>query len=169
MNFDTETAASYAADKLDSFLERAKRDTAQIVQNNDIPETVQHFAAFRDRVKNLAEKLAELQKHVDAMSYEILPTMFTNQNVKTISVSGVGRVSINVRWNASMLKKAEAMEWLRTSGNEGLIIETVNAQTLASFAKTETLAGKPLPEHLFKVGTAQHVSITKNGKGGSDE
>ena len=60
-----------------------------------------------------------------------------------------------------MLNKEKGMEWLKTSGNEGLVIETVNAMTLASFAKTETLAGKPLPDHLFKVGTAQHISITK--------
>ena len=44
---------------------------------------------------------------------------------------------------------------------KGSSIATVNAGTLASFAKAETLAGKPLPEALFKVGTAQHASITK--------
>ena len=102
-----------------------------------------------------------MQKHVDALSYEILPTMFSNQDVKTIKLDNIGRVTVNVRWTASMLNKEKSMEWLRTSGNEGLIIETVNAMTLASFAKTETLAGKPLPDYLFKVGTAQHMSITK--------
>ena len=87
--------------------------------------------------------------------------MFSNQNVKTIKLDDVGRVTVNVRWTASMLDKTRGMEWLRTSGNEGLIQETVNAMTLASFAKTETLAGKPLPDYLFNVGTAQHMSITK--------
>jgi hypothetical protein len=43
-----------------------------------------------------------------------------------------------------------------------LIIETVNAQTLGAFAKAETLAGRPLPDHLFKVGTAPFISITKD-------
>ena len=54
------------------------------------------------------------------------------------------------------------MEWLRTTGNEGLIIETVNAMTLASFAKAETLGrASRFRINLFKVGTAQHMSITK--------
>ena len=162
MKFDTRTAASYAAKNIDNFLERATRDTQEIIARNDIPSTVTHFAAFRDTVKDLAAKIAELQKHVDSLSYEILPTMFGNQNVKTITLPDIGRVTINIRWSASMLNKEKSMEWLRTSGNEGLIIETVNAMTLASFARTETLAGKPLPDYLFKVGTAQHVSITKD-------
>lgn len=163
MNFDTRTAAGYAADKLDSLLERAQRDTTEVVQTNDIPKTVAHFAALRDTVKDLAAKVSALQKHVDSLSYETIPTLFMNHNVKTITVDNVGRVSINVRWSASILDKPKGLEWLRTSGNEGLIQETVNAMTLSAFAKAETLAGKPLPEHLFKVGTAQHVSITKNG------
>jgi hypothetical protein len=161
MNFDTRTAAGYAADKLDSLLERAQRDTTEVVQTNDIPKTVAHFAALQDTVDDLAKKISALKKHVDALSYEILPTMFSNQDVKTIKLDNIGRVTVNVRWTASMLNKERGMEWLRTSGNEGLIIETVNAMTLASFAKTETLAGKPLPDHLFRVGTAQHMSITK--------
>ena len=163
MQFDTKTAAGYAADKLDSLLERATRDTNEVVQTDDISTTVAHYAALRDTVDDLKAKVNALQKHVDSLSYEIIPTLFMNHNVKTITVNDVGRVSINVRWTASMLDKTKGLEWLRTSGNEGVIQETVNAMTLASFAKTETLAGKPLPEHIFKVGTAQHVSITKNG------
>jgi hypothetical protein len=160
MKFDTQIAAGYAAEKLDSFLERAQRDTQELVQHADIPTIVTHFAVFRDTVKDLAAKVAALQKHVDGLSYETLPTLFTNQDVKTITVQGVGRVSINVRWSATMLDKERGMEWLRETGNEGLIISTVNAGTLSSFAKAETLAGHPLPDSLFKVGTAQHVSIT---------
>ena len=161
MQFDTKTAAGYAADKLDSLLERATRDTSDVVQTSDIPTIVAHYAALTDTVDDLKKKLSALQKHVDALSYDILPTLFENQSVKTIKLDGVGRVTVNVRWTASMINKQKGMEWLRTSGNEGLIQETVNAMTLASFAKTETMAGKPLPDHLFKVGTAQHMSITK--------
>ena len=161
MQFDAKTAAGYAAGTLDVLLERAVRDTNEIVQNNDIPTTVGHFAELQDAVKMLAAKVSALQKHVDSLSYETLPTMFQNQNVKTIKVEPFGRVTVNVRWSASMLDKPKSMEWLRTSGNEGLIIETVNAGTLAGFAKSEVLAGRPLPDWLFKVGTAQHISITK--------
>ena len=105
MNFDTRTAAGYAADKLDSLLERAQRDTTEVVQTNDIPKTVAHFAALQDTVDDLAKKISALKKHVDSLSYEILPTMFANQNVKTIKLDNIGRVTVNVRWTASMLNK----------------------------------------------------------------
>ena len=55
MKFDTKTAAGYAADKLDSLLERAQRDTTEVVQTNDIPTTVAHYAALQDTVDDLFE------------------------------------------------------------------------------------------------------------------
>jgi hypothetical protein len=162
MQFDTKTAADYAGQKLDSLLERATRDTNEIVERADIPEAVTYFDELRSTVKALAEKMSALQKHVDELSQQLLPTMFQNQNVKTIRVIDVGRVSINDRWSASMLNKEQGLGWLRGSGNEGLIIETVNAQTLGAFAKDEVMAGRPLPDEIFRVSATPYVSITKN-------
>ena len=161
MKFDTVTAADYAADKLTSFLDRAQRDTQEVVQTNDLPTTLAHFAQFRDTVKALEAKINDLKKHVDSLSYEILPTLFTNQNIKTITLPDLGRCTVNVRWNATMPDKELGMTWLRNTGNDGLIIETVNASSLSAFAKDMALNGMPLPEEVFKVGTAQHISITK--------
>jgi hypothetical protein len=82
--------------------------------------------------------------------------------VKTITVEGVGRVSLSNRWSASMLDKTAGMEWLRETGNGSLIQETVNAQTLAAFAKdlNET-KGMELPADIFKTGIMTYTSITK--------
>ena len=87
--------------------------------------------------------------------------MFDAQDVKTIKIDDVGRVTVNQKWAASMPDKSAGMDWLRVTGNEGLIIATVNAQTLAAFAKTQALAGSPLPDDIFTVGVAPFVSITK--------
>jgi hypothetical protein len=84
-----------------------------------------------------------------------------NQNIKTITIPDLGRCTVNVRWNAIMPDKEAGMQWLRNTGNDGLIIETVNAMTLSSFAKDMALNGMPLPEEVFRVSTAQHISITK--------
>lgn len=162
MKFDTKTAADYAAQKLDSLIERSARDTAEIIQNADIPSTVAYFDELRETVRDLADKLTVLQNHITQISQEILPTMFTNANVKTIKVDDVGRVTINIRWTASMLDKEIGLGWLRQTNNDGLIIETVNAQTLGAFAKDETVAGRPLPDEIFKVSATPYTSITKN-------
>jgi len=161
MKLETQVTAGYAAENLDKFFDHATRDTAEIVQTNDIPTSVTHFAELRDLVDLVKEKVSALEAHIRTLSYEILPTMFSNQNVKTIKLEDIGRVTVNVRWSATMLDKEKGMEWLRSTGNGGLIISTVNAGTLTTFAKTEILAGKPLPTDLFKVGTANHISITK--------
>lgn len=161
LRFDTKTAAQYAGEKLDSLLERASRDTAQVIEQQDIPTAVAFFAELRDIARNLSEKLSAVQKVVDGLSYEALPTMFTNANVKTIRVENVGRVSINVRWSASMPDKETGLGWLKQTGNAGLIQETVNAQSLGAFAKEETMHGRPLPSDIFKVTSTPYVSITK--------
>ncbi len=161
MKFDTETAAGYAADKLASFLERATRDSQEVAQTNDIPATLAHFSTLRSKVDELDALVDELKAHVKYLSYEVLPTLFTNQNIKTVTIPGLGRCTVNVRWNAIMPDKEAGMEWLRNTGNGGIIIETVNAMTLSSFAKEMTLNGMPLPEEVFRVSTAQHISITK--------
>jgi hypothetical protein len=161
MNFDSKTAAGYAADKLDSLLERAHRDTLTLVERGDIPAIVTHFDCLRSNYRKLKEKLNAIEAEVNDLSYTIIPNIFNSQQVKTINIEGVGRVTVAVQWKASMRDKAMGMDWLRQNGHGSLIIETVNAQTLASFAKSQALDGKPLSDDLFEVGTANYTSVTK--------
>jgi hypothetical protein len=161
MEYDTRLAAEYAGGKLDSLIDRSHRDTLALVEKSDIPSLVKHFASLRTEYDALKNKVDKLKKEVDDLSYNLIPTMFESQHVKTIKIDDVGRVTVNQKWAASMPDKELGMGWLRGSGNGGIIIETVNAQTLAAFAKAEALAGKPLPESLFTVGIAPFTSITK--------
>ena len=161
MEYDTSLAAQYAGTKLDSLINRAHRDTMELVEKADIPLIVKHFAALRTEYRALKDKITKLETEVNDLSYNLIPTMFDAQDVKTIKIDDVGRVTVNQKWAASMPDKEVGMDWLRVTGNEGLIIETVNAQTLAAFAKTQALAGSPLPEEVFTVGVAPYTSITK--------
>ena len=160
MNDLTEALFKQIGDSLDGALVRRAR-FGGVLATNDIPSAVAHFDLLRDHVRALAEKVTAIQKHVDLLSQETIPTLFTNQNVKTITIPGVGRTSINVRWSATMLNRERAFAWLRSNDSGGMIIETVNAQTLGAFAKERILEGKPLPTDTFKVGSSNYVSITK--------
>ena len=162
MEYDTSLAAQYAGTKLDSLINRAHRDTMELVEKADIPLIVKHFAALRTEYRALKDKITKLETEVNDLSYNLIPTMFDAQDVKTIKIDDVGRVTVNQKWAASMPDKEVGMDWLRVTGNEGLIIDTVNAQTLAAFAKTQALAGSPLPEEVFTVGVAPYTSITKS-------
>ena len=162
MEYDSTLAAQYAGTKLDSLVNRAHRDTMKLVDDGDIPTIVKHFAALRTEYRALKDKIEKLEMEVNDLSYNLIPTMFDAQQVKTIKIDDVGRVTVNQRWVASMPDKQAGMEWLRSTGNDGLIISTVNAQTLAAFAKQRALDGQPLPDGVFTVGVAPFVSITKS-------
>ena len=132
--------------------QKSRPTRSRLSRQTDIPTTVAHYAYVRELHDSLKERITALGRHVESLSYQILPTLFMNQNVKTITLPDIGRVTIKVRWSATMLNKQGGMDWLRSTGNSGLIIDTVNARTLTSFAQAETLAGHPLPEDLFKAG-----------------
>ena len=161
MEYDTSLAAQYAGTKLDSLINRAHRDSMELVEKGDIPTIVKHFAALRTEYDSLKDKIEKLEAEVKHLSYTIIPDMFESQKVKTIKIDGVGRVTVNQRWVASMKDKTQGMDWLRSTGNDGLIIATVNSQTLAAFAKTQAIEGKPLPDDVFEVGVAPYTSITR--------
>ena len=161
MEYDTRLAAEYAGGKLDNLISRSRRDTLALIERSDIPSIVKHFACLRTEYEALLNKIETVEAHIKDLSYNYIPAMFQAQHVKTIKIDDVGRVTVNQRWTASMPDKQLGMGWLRGSGNEGIIIETVNAQTLASFAKQRAIDGQPLPESLFTVGVAPYTSITK--------
>ena len=150
MKQETQVIGDCAVTRLDKLLHDIEQETQAVVQQNDIQTAITHYAAFRDLLDSLKERTSALERHAQSLSYQTLPTMFTNQNVKTINVVGVGRVTINVRWNATMHDKEQGMEWLRATGNGGLIIETVNAGTLTSFARAEALRVTRCPKRSLK-------------------
>lgn len=161
MREDMKIHADCAAAGLDTLLARATEETASVFRDGGLVRAATYFSELRDMVTDLAARVSELEKHVQLLSYELLPNMFDAQGVKTLKLNDVGQVTVNVRWSARMLDKQSGMNWLRETGNEGMIVETVNAQSLGAFAKAETLEGRPLPSEIFKVSTAPYVSVTK--------
>ena len=161
MQYDAKLSAEYVGNNLDKLIERAHRDSLELVDKGEIAPLVIHFHALREEYRTLEAKLESLKVEVDDLSHNLIPAAFNAQHVKTINITGVGRVTVNVRWMASMIEKIKALDWLKSTGNQGIIQETVNAQTLAGFAKLEALAGRPLPEDVFTVNQGNVVSITK--------
>lgn len=140
---------------------KVRRETAEILLTTDPIEIVKHFDAVRDvvdRVKTSREALAEI---ADDLSTVQIPTLFSNRNLKTITIEGLGRVTVSHRYSVSMLDKPAGMEWLRGNGHGALIQETVNSSTLGAFGREMMEAGTELPENLFKTSTNPYTSITK--------
>jgi len=145
-------AALYAVSLL------VERDTQELALDGDTSELARHYSQVRDGYDALKERLARVDAEVNKLSYDIIPTTFTNRGIKSVKVEGVGNIGIGTRWNASMIRRDEGMDWLRANDAAGLIVETVNAQTLAGFARERAIEGKPLPTDIFKVGTSLYTT-----------
>jgi len=150
---------------------RTVQDAANAIEHDTITaiegdkeSLIKHFVEVRE--VNEAVKLArDLLKGIeDRLSYSHIPDALRRDKVKFIFIEDIGRVSIGHRWSASIIdgQKPAAWDWLKSTGNGSLIIETVNSSTLAGFAKNRVeTEGKDLPPDIFKVSVNPYTSITK--------
>jgi hypothetical protein len=138
-----------------------RQDTADVFKLVDPIEAVIHFDLVRkatEKIKTARKALEELE---DSISREQIPTLFLNKQVKTLNIEGVGRATVSYRWAASIKDKDAGFKWLRDNGHGGIITETVNSSTLASFAKEVVQGGSELPDDIFTVGQNPYTSITR--------
>jgi len=150
-----------AVDQLAKVAGLVRTDTHDAVATNDHVEVIRHFDHLRKinaRIREAREALYEMEQR---LSWEQVPDVMRENNIRTTTIEGVGRVSLSNKWSCSMLDKEVGMDWLRGNGAGELIQETVNAQTLAAYAKSLNEEGKELPNDIFKTGTMTYTSITK--------
>jgi len=141
-----------------------REDTKEVVGTRDHIEIIRHYNHLRLATALIKEAREALSEMEERLSREYVPEVMKEHNVRTITVEGVGRVSITHRFSCSMLDKEAGMDWLRNNGHGGLIIETVNSSTLGAFARSLLEdEGQELPSDLFKTGTMTYTSITKAG------
>jgi hypothetical protein len=142
--------------------ELIRRDTEQAVATNDHIEIIRHYAHMREAASIIKEARTAISDMEEKMSRETVPETMRAHGVKTITVIGVGRVTISHRFSCSMLDKESGITWLKDTGNGGIVQETVNSSTLSAFAKDLIQNhGKELPNNLFKTSINPFTSITK--------
>jgi hypothetical protein len=138
-----------------------RKDTADVLSKGDEIDVVKHYDQLRQAnasIKIAREALSDME---ESLSRESIPTLFMNRSLKTITIEGVGRVTVAYRWSASMIDKTKGMNWLEENGHGDLIQPTVNSSSLAAFAKDQAADGEDLPSDIFKVGQLAYTSITK--------
>jgi hypothetical protein len=140
-----------------------REDNDATLALHDHVKLVKHYNQLRlatARIKEAREALNEME---EKLSREQIPEIFREQEIKTTTIEGVGRVTVAYRFGCSMLDKEAGLEWLRGNGHGGIIIETVNSSTLSAFAKSMLEeSGAELPDTIFKTSTSPYTSITKD-------
>ncbi len=147
--------------QLSSILDQIKED------NSPASDLVKMYGGLR-KAKDLVDAaLKAINAIHDSIKFAQLPEAFEREELKTVTLEDGSRVTISQKVFASIPadKRSNAFRWLRDNGQEGIIQETVNSQTLSAFAK-EWISeqGKDLPEDLFKVHFQPSVTYTA-GKG----
>lgn len=162
MQVTTLSALRQVCADLVSVAGKVRNDTNLALATNDHVEVIRHYNHLRIVAEEIKESREALQEIADRLSKEQVPQIMRDAGVKTVTIEGVGRVTVSHRFSCSMLDKDIGFGWLRGNGHGALITETVNSSSLSAFAKDMLEQhGTELPTEIFKVGTAPYTSITK--------
>jgi hypothetical protein len=161
MHQDTIDNLRKACFTLTTAVEWIRNETTETVASGDHIAVIKHYDQLRlvnALIKESREALSQIE---EKLSREHVPDSMRAQNIRSITVEGVGRVALGTRWSASMPDKQVGLEWLRGNGYGGVIQETVNAQTLGALAKELNSEGVDLPQPIFTTNVMTYTSITK--------
>jgi hypothetical protein len=118
---------------------------------------------LQDKLELLKSISTTLQKEYDTIRLNILPEKMDEDDITTITLAGVGRVTIqsDLYFSIPADRREEAYHWLTDNGHGDLIQETVNSSSGKAWAKEMLKKGQTLPEDLFKVSPFSRAQITK--------
>lgn len=123
--------------------------------NNEIFEMADRLKAAKEHKKELDAQVKEVNAEIEQLDLALSDAM-AEQEVERFSRNG-STFYLNTRLFASPAagRKDELMQMLKDNGYGSLVVETVNANTLASFVKEQKAAnGDEIPEWLAGVVSA---------------
>lgn len=152
---------THTIEELNKLIQASNNATNELSERK-IEDAVVVFKNIKDFHDSLSDALSELSDVMKKLRQEIMPAIFSESGVSSISIDGY-RYTISHTTRASIPAdtKLEAYDWLRNNELGALIIETVNASTLSAQAKKMMEDGEELPDSLFKVYLQPGVSVTK--------
>jgi len=142
-------------------------DALSIIKESGPTTSASNCAEYYRMVREMHDSIDELKKKAyDVMNYyamDILPKLFDQENVSTITLTSGYRVTIRdtLRASISAENKPAAYQWLMNNDLGDLITETVNASSLSATARHLIEEGRQLPDDLFKTVLLPQVSMTK--------
>ena len=123
--------------------------------NNEIFEMADRLKAAKEHKKELDAQVKEVNAEIEQLDLALSDAM-AEQEVERFSRNG-STFYLNTRLFATPAagRKDELMQTLKDNGYGSLVVETVNANTLASFVKEQKAAnGDEIPEWLAGVVSA---------------
>lgn len=149
-----------------------REDTFAVLKTGDHVEVIRHFVQLRTAMDTVKQAREALEKMADDLSKVQIPEIARDLKERTgvkppFKIEGIGSVSIANKLACSIkddpeVGKEKGYDWLRAENAESLIKPTVNAATLAAFAKDRIEnAGLDMPEDIFTVSIQHYTSVRK--------
>lgn len=164
--FNADAAREWSIERIAKLDEGVTR-LASIVDES-APDTAANLSAVYVAVKDIDEALEAVSKRLGEISrllkHTLVPGAFEREGVTTITSANGYRVTISQVVRASMRDKEAGYEWLRGHGLGDVIVETVNASTLAAVARSLIEEGRELDDEIFNVAIVPNTSVTKTKK-----
>lgn len=152
------------------------REISKVQASVEGESEIKRLAARMKHLESMYDLLEAFRKEMnneyDMIRLKSLPDLMAEENIRTMTFEGIGRVQLGSDVYASIVsdKKEPAYKWLRDHDYGSLVQETVNSSTLKAFVKEyqqNMEEGKEeLPAELFKVQPFLRVSIVKAAAGG---
>lgn len=148
-------------EKLDSFMSVCE------VENFDFEKVeLVELAHYQASLKSVHERLdrhkSTVGKMFDYIRAHAVPTKMEEEGIESITVQGVGRLSLTSDIYLQVKDKEGSFEWLMDNGHGDLISETVNTSSLKALLRRMLRDGKEVPETVYKVTPFSRASITKS-------
>lgn len=159
------------------YLRRYNEHLETLARNEKKTLTPMSALRLMDQIFRHKELIAEhikspVEKLYDIMRFTVVPEVFSDNDITTLTLEGIGRcnimddIQVSITGDGKEEKEAHKQafyEWLRQNELEDLITETVNAQTLAAFVRRQIQSkdGLPLPYDHIKVNPVTRAQITR--------
>lgn len=100
------------------------------------PHAIQFMAAMRDFCEEVGKLVkAPAEAVYNTIRFTLVPTIFDENGVEKETISGIGTCRLQDDITVKTVDTNALHNWLTEQGQEDIIKETVNAQTLAAFLR----------------------------------
>lgn len=109
----------------------------------------------------LEEQVKAINIELDALRLKSIPEAMAEQDLRTLTVEGIGRVQLAMDLYATIKDKEAGYRWLAEHGYDGLISQYVQPSTFKAAVKDAIKGGQEFPDDLFSISMFTRASIVK--------
>ncbi len=157
------SAIDFAAGKVSNDV-NAARENATVLRDakvtSDAAKAYFHIKSAYEALDGARKELYHLKDLFDKV---IVPELMENDDIDMLRIPELARsFSRQQKFSASFVDKEEGFKWLRDNGQGDLIVETVNAGTLAAFCRSMIMdEGLEPPADVIRVTTYYGTGMSK--------